>query len=749
MTTPPFKARPGRAVIGPVRLLVLLLLVTGLVSVQAGAADPPRTNGADLVSTRGAAAPTISKVWPNSGPPRGGQRVTMTGTGFVGVKRVLFGSVAGSAVKVISPSVLEVTSPAHPGGLVNIKVVTSGGTSAAGSAPRYTYLAGPTVTAISPSSGPAEGGSSVSVTGKRFVGVTAVLFGSKPAARFTVSSSSMLTAIAPSGGGTVDLRVRTASGLSPILTAARFTYVGEGPKATSVTPASGPAAGGTLVSIVGSGFIDAHAVTIGGAMAEFTIISANRIDATTPPGNPGQAPITVSTPSGTSSPLTFTYDVVGPVITALAPSSGPISGGTSVTIRGSGLASVQQVHFGAEPAASITAVDDTSLVAVAPAGAQGAVPVTVTTSVGTSTPSPTATFVYITESAAVAQVAAGSDHACALDVAGTVRCWGWNGFGQLGDGTTHSRTAPVAVTGLPIVTQLAAGGGSTCALTIDASLWCWGWNTFGQLGDGTTIDRSVPTKVAALDQVQQVTLGNGHGCALLAGDRPVCWGWNHYGQLGSGTTTSSPLPVAVVDAPAGIAQLSAGDEHSCARTAAGGLWCWGANHTGQLGDATTSPSARPTPVSGMSAGVEEVSAGLLHTCAIRDGAALCWGRNVAGQVGDGTMTRRLLPTVVAGMESGVVALSAGGASCALRSGGWCWGPNIFRGPGEGSDATSLLPAPVIGLPPDALDIRVGRDFACARTASGAAYCWGDNAQGQLGDGSTASRGSAAPILGLP
>ena len=249
-------------------------------------------------------------------------------------------------------------------------------------------------------------------------------------------------------------------------------------------------------------------------------------------------------------------------------------------------------------------------------------------------------------------------YTCAVTTGGGLSCWGFNAYGQLGDGTTISRSMPVVVSGLSSgVTGVAAGLGHTCALTSGGGVLCWGYNFHGQLGDGTTTDRLTPLAVNGLASgVTAIVAGLHHTCALTTGGGVQCWGRNDSGQLGDGTGTNRTTPVAVSGLSSGVAAFAAGHSHTCALSNGGSLSCWGANNRGQLGIGTTSARSTPAAVSGLSSEVAAVAAGDTHTCAVTSGGGVsCWGNNEFGQLGDGTLTNRSTPTTVSGLASGATA----------------------------------------------------------------------------------------------
>src|SRR2546426_491284 len=441
-------------------------------------------------------------------------------------------------------------------------------------------------------------------------------------------------------------------------------------------------------------------------------------------------------------------------------------------------------------------------------------------------------------------VDAGGYHSCAL-MAGQAFCWG-NNRGQVGDGTTPDRFVPTAVAGGLTFAALSAGDGASCGLTPTGAAYCWGFNNSGQLGDGTTTDRLSPTPVAGGLTFAMLSAGNnaagGHTCGVTTSGAAYCWGRNGNGQLGDGTTTDRLVPTPIAGGVA-FAAVITGGQHTCGVTTSGAAYCWGFNGAGGLGDGTTTQRLVPTVVAG-GLTFATLSAGGAHTCGVTaSGGVCCWGLNGNGQLGDGTVTNRLVPTPVAppGSEptpdytlslspaalmivqgatgnttvtitrtnfTGAVTLSLGNApagvtgsfdpaaptgtsstltvsvgaavapgvynltvggtgtagdrstpltltvsapvfavvapvsagiahTCGVTSSGaaYCWGNNTYGGLGNGTTTGSTTPIAVSGGLTFAA-VSVGNEFTCGVTTSGAAYCWGENSYGELGNGTT-------------
>jgi alpha-tubulin suppressor-like RCC1 family protein len=354
---------------------------------------------------------------------------------------------------------------------------------------------------------------------------------------------------------------------------------------------------------------------------------------------------------------------------------------------------------------------------------------------------------------AASSVAVGMTHTCALTKAGGVVCWGDNYHGTLGDGTRVEAHSPVQVVGLKSgVKAIAAGDYYNCALTTAGGVKCWGANDSGQLGDGTTTERLTPVYVSGLRSgVAAIAAGGsdgGHACALTDAGGVKCWGANNAGQLGDGTTVDRRRPVNVVGLTSGVVAIATGLDTSCAVKSSGAVKCWGYNGEGELGNASTANIATPVDVIGMTSGAVAVSGadGEGHTCVLMSGGTVkCWGDNVFGELGSGTTITHTTPVQVADLNDAVAIAAGGFYTCALTSTGAarCWGDNSDGELGDGTLVEHHLPAPVAGLSSGVKAISAGLSHACAVTADGKVKCWGDNAFGEVGDGTTNDR--RAPV----
>lgn len=343
----------------------------------------------------------------------------------------------------------------------------------------------------------------------------------------------------------------------------------------------------------------------------------------------------------------------------------------------------------------------------------------------------------------VVDISVGHYHTCALVAGRPPHCWGSGRYGELGVGhelIVHPFARAVAGIG-PAVQTVETGPYLSCA-TRDGQGWCW-----GQLIEGNSFS---PTLLTGLpDAAVAFAIGAMHECVLTTSGTIACRGNNALGQLGDGTTTYRPGHVMVAGLDEPVQAITAGSDHTCALTTAGGVKCWGANGSGQLGDGTTTRRLTPVAVTGLGSGIQAISAGHFHTCALTaGGAVLCWGANAEGQLGDNSQTSRTTPVAVVGLGAGVQAISAGGEhSCALKVGGnvECWGANALGQLGDLTHLRRLVPVPVLGLG-QATTVGAGTYHTCAATQGGMAYCWGDNIAGQLGDGTAVGKNLPSPVL---
>lgn len=342
-------------------------------------------------------------------------------------------------------------------------------------------------------------------------------------------------------------------------------------------------------------------------------------------------------------------------------------------------------------------------------------------------------------------LAVGQLHTCALTIDGAARCWGDNYYGQLGTTTNNGTDVanPIEVTADPGPwLSLTAGGDTTCGIKIDNSGWCWGANYFGQLGTAAN-NSANPTPIQLAGNWTTISAGNGFTCGIQSSGTLWCWGWNIYGQLGTPTGSGNPYNATPqqIQAPGQTTgnwtSVSTGGDHVCGVRSDGTLWCWGDDGQGQLGPngpTYGNDTANPTPVQvpGIWVGV---TAGIRHTCGLQaDGSAWCWGDNEYGQAG---------PAATAGNGPALrqvpgtwTSLSAGSwQTCGVQASGsaYCWGRDDYGQLGSAISAnTSPTPVPEQVSGSWAV-VGGGALHSCGVETDGTVWCWGDNAQGQLGN----------------
>ncbi len=351
-------------------------------------------------------------------------------------------------------------------------------------------------------------------------------------------------------------------------------------------------------------------------------------------------------------------------------------------------------------------------------------------------------------------------------VQSTTKSFGANGYGQLGNGATANSSIPVTVSGS--FTAVSIGGAHTIGVHSDGTVWAWGNNGSGQLGNGTQDSKTSPTQVSTpggITGFTAIAAGGNHTLALDNLGNVWAWGLNSSGQLGDNTLVNQNIPVRVLSSDgvtplSGVSAIAAGGAFSLALKSDGTVWTWGSNSNGQLGDNTKLSKMVPvqvltsdgvTPLSGITA----IAAGGSHALAINGGTTMfAWGYNELGQLGDGTTTSRLIAVSVV-MPGVVTAVSAGlDHSLAVIGGSvYTWGYNYYGQLGNGAALQSDTPVTAFQrvqnqdgiLLSSIVDIVAVGHHSIARDVSSTIWTWGNNAYGQLGDGTTQSRSRAKAL----
>lgn len=359
-----------------------------------------------------------------------------------------------------------------------------------------------------------------------------------------------------------------------------------------------------------------------------------------------------------------------------------------------------------------------------------------------------------TASAISPRIAAGGNHTAVLMTDGTVKTWGSNVFGQLGNGTMTGSSSPVTVIGLEgTVTAIAAGSGHTVALMADGTVKSWGSNAYGQLGNGTKTDSSIPVTVSGLGGTAVAVAAVGaHTVALMVDGTVKCWGYNRYGQLGNGSTIDSSIPVTVTGLGGAAISITAGSMHTAAIMANGTVKSWGYNNEGGLGIGSTADSSVPVTVTGLGGSAVAITAGGRHTAVLlADGTVMAWGLGWDGELGNGDYANSSIPVKVGWLQGKVTAIGAGQShTVALMADGTVksWGNGYHGQLGDGTTASRGWPAEVSGLGGTVTAISVGSHHTVALMGDGTVKAWGDNTYGQLGDGAYSSSSVPVQISGL-
>ena len=358
------------------------------------------------------------------------------------------------------------------------------------------------------------------------------------------------------------------------------------------------------------------------------------------------------------------------------------------------------------------------------------------------------------------RLATGRDHACAVKKNGQVRCWGLNGFGQLGNGvplgengfalnelgeedSSYFLPNPVNVLFGDKIISIATGFSHTCALLENGKVYCWGSNEFGQLGNNSFFNSSIPVPVEGISNAVSIGVGDLHSCAIVADGTARCWGANFVGQLGDGTKISKNTPQRV-ESLENVISIDAGTSHTCALISNGEVFCFGRVLNGRLGDGnlgSTSEESQniPTRVLGINNAIQ-ISVGDAHACVVgSDGLVQCWGWNVSGQLGDGSLEDRALFVNVSNLSNGMAVSSGNQHTCAVRDNKkmYCWGRNEYGQIGNGVPLQHTIKEYVEVLNIDSVEFVAGGGlFTCAMRSDDVIFCWGYNEYGNLGIGNT-------------
>jgi alpha-tubulin suppressor-like RCC1 family protein len=295
----------------------------------------------------------------------------------------------------------------------------------------------------------------------------------------------------------------------------------------------------------------------------------------------------------------------------------------------------------------------------------------------------------------------------------------------------------------------------TCAVTSTAEVKCWGINHVGQLGNGTQVDSSSPVQVQGLSgQISSVTATPYNGCALSTSGGMKCWGADHRGQLGNGSGVASSTAIQVTGLTTGVKAMAGSEEFTCALMNSGEVKCWGETFLDVNNDGIDDSGSTPTTVTGIPQDIEAISAGGgKYACVVSATSGVwCWGQNTSGQLADGSNVDRLIPVQATSLPSSIKSLSTGSNhSCAVMSTGGvkCWGSNANGKLGDGTTNNSNIPVDVLGLTGPAVSVSTGYHHSCALLVSSTVQCWGWNIGGQLGDGTNNDSNIAVTVQGLP
>ncbi|MEE2834972.1 MAG: DUF4215 domain-containing protein, partial [Myxococcota bacterium] len=350
------------------------------------------------------------------------------------------------------------------------------------------------------------------------------------------------------------------------------------------------------------------------------------------------------------------------------------------------------------------------------------------------------------------QMATGYYHTCFVK-AGRVYCSGYGTYGQMGNGTnTSTNTSLQTVRNLTNVTGIASGNYHNCAVKSDGTVWCWGYNRQGQLGDGSTSNRNTPVQVRGITDASKITAGAYHSCALRRGGTMKCWGYNPFGQLGDGSGSQRNTPVDVRGI-SNATQISSGYYHTCARLSNSQFKCWGYGWYHNVTNTSNRSSSYRTPVTVSGATGEEINAHAWGACYRRsNGTVGCFGYGCHGQMGNGQASCYNYGNRTVSGISNAVQLGGGYYHvCARLQTGQikCWGYNAQGQLGDGSTSNRSTPVTVQGIS-NSLFISDGPSswHTCSSNSDGTTKCWGRGSFGAIGTGNTSNQNTPQTLGGV-
>ena len=349
-------------------------------------------------------------------------------------------------------------------------------------------------------------------------------------------------------------------------------------------------------------------------------------------------------------------------------------------------------------------------------------------------------------------IACGGWHSLGICSDSTVKAFGENATGQIGNGNTTDQSTPVTVPGLSGIIAVAGGGDQleahSMALKANGTVWCWGSNLYGGLGNASATGTYItaPVQALILTGAKAISAGGWHSVALKSDGTVWCWGWNTDGQLGDGSIVDKSIPTQVPSLT-GITKIDAGTYHTLALKNDGTVWAWGDNVNGQIGDGTTgTDKTSPVQVSGLS-NIISITAGRFFSMAVKnDGTVWAWGQNLYGQLGNGTVIDSNVPVQVSGLTGITMAVAASGDfhAHALKNDGtvWSWGRNTYGNLGDNTLVNSNVPVQMTSFT-SPVGMAAGTNFSLFYKADGTMWGTGRNASGQLGDGTTTQHNTAS------